>query len=326
MRDTGLSEWCSLVTVPLIVSTYRANKLLTISNGVINSVQLAQPKGVYYKSPWLKITTWNNVWTYREYTSPEITKQVNPDCDVVFIPKRLEETGDIGSREIAGESIAAAKLSCLVTIDDYFSVRPIWKPKWIDRIVVEDRCHVNGIALDQNFGLGYVTALGTNNKKDGWRTEPVGGCIIDAKSGLVVTNGLRMPHSPRLYQGKLWVCDSMRGELSIIDVKTKKRHPFARFPEFVRGLAFWQGWAIVGLSRIRRTEHDRPGVCGIAAVNLSSAKIEAVLPLDADEIFDVQVLPFNNPVIVDPRSDILDSLLVLPENLNLNKPKRSLAQ
>ncbi|MEG3878979.1 DUF4915 domain-containing protein [Microcoleus sp. herbarium7] len=326
MQTVSPPEWTTLINIPLIVSTYRANKLLTISNGAINSVQLAQPKGVYYKSPWLRITTWNNVWTYREYTSPEITKQVSPDCDVVFIPKRLEETGDIGSREIAGESIAAAKLSCLVTVDDYFSVRPIWKPKWIDRIIAEDRCHVNGIALDQNFGLAYVTALGTSNKKDGWRTEPVGGCIIDAKSGLVITSSLRMPHSPRLYQGKLWVCDSMRGELSVIDVKTKKRHAFVRFPEFVRGLAFWQDWAIVGLSRIRRIENNDIAICGIAAVNLNSGKVEAVLPLDADEIFDVQVLPFKNPVIVDPRSDILDSLLVLPENLNLNKPKRSSMQ
>ena len=321
MNNSSLKEWCNTINVPLIVSTYWGNEVLAIASGKIEKIGFDRPKGIYYKAPWLKIATWGNIWTFREYTDIAFTSQIGGSCDRVFLPRKFEETGNIGSREIAGEFIAASKLSCLVVQDEYYSVLPVWKPKWIDRPVLEDRCHVNGIALDEKGDLAYVTALGTNNRKEGWRqSEPVGGCIIDAKNKTAIVNTLRMPHSPRLYRGLLWVCDSMRGELSVIDVETQKRQPFVKFPEFVRGLAFWQDWAIVGLSRMRYTKRGwiaGEGRCGLAAVNLNTAKVEAVLNLNASEIFDVQVMPGENPVVVDPRSSVLNSLLVLPEN-NLN--------
>ena len=286
-----------------------------ISNGKIEEISCDRPKGIYYEKPYLKIATWANLWTYREYTTPDVTNQIDLECDAVFVPKKFEETGNIGSRKIAGRWIASSKLSCVVEQDDYFTVFPSWQPKWIDRLIPEDRCHVNGIALDNSGNLAYVTALGTGNKKESWRTDPVEGCIIDVKTKRAIVDNLRMPHSPRLYREQLWVCDSMRGELSVIDSKTKKRRPFVKFPEFVRGLAFWEDWAIVGLSKMRYSKGswikggDR---CGLAAVNSNTANVDAILVLKYDEIFDVQVLPFRNPKIIDPRSSVLDSLLVLP--------------
>jgi uncharacterized protein (TIGR03032 family) len=325
MNNCNLTAWCEVVSTHLIVSTYWNNQIIVITNGKLVKVGFDRPKGIYYRSPELKIATWANVWTYREYTDPNIIRQIDPNCDAVFIPKKFEETGNIGSREIAGDFIAASKLSCLVKQDDRYSVLPTWKPKWIDSIVAEDRCHVNGIALSSNGEPAYVTALGTGNKKESWRSEPVAGCIIDIKTGRAIVDNLRMPHSPRLYGNHLWVCDSLRGELSIIDVKTRKRYPFVKFPEFVRGLAFWNEWAIVGLSKMRYSKGNwgaSLGRCGLAAVNLNTAKVEAVLDLPANEIFDVQVLPFKNPVIVDPRSPILDSLLILPTNDRLDIKKQ----
>lgn len=315
MDIVSLPEWNALIKASLVVSTYWGNDVLTITNGNAEKIASDRPKGIYYQKPYLKIATWGNLWTFREYTQPHITRQVDPDCDAIFVPKRFEETGNIGSREIAGNFIASSKLSCVVQLDDAFTVSPVWKPHWITDVVAEDRCHVNGIALDENGNLKYVTALGTGNKKESWRIEPVKGCVIDVKSGRAIVDNLRMPHSPRIYQNQLWVCDSMRGELSIIDVKSKKRYPFVRLDAFVRGLAFWEDWAIVGLSKMRYakgswiTAGDR---CGLAAVNLKTANIDAVLTLKYDEIFDVQILPFKNPKIIDPRSTILDSLLVLP--------------
>lgn len=315
MNIVSLSEWNTIIKTPLIVSTYWSNHVLTIANGNAEKIVLDRPKGIYYKKPYLKIATWGNLWTFREYTETHVTRQVDPICDAIFIPKKFEETGNIGSREIAGDFIASSKLSCVGRSDDTFTVFPVWRPSWITDVIPEDRCHVNGIALDEYGSLKYVTALGTGDSKESWRTEPVKGCIIDVKSGRVIFDNLRMPHSPRIYKNQLWVCDSMRGELSIIDVKTKKRRPFVRLNAFVRGLVFWEDWAIVGLSKMRYTKGswinagDR---CGLAAVNLNTANIDAVLELKYDEIFDVQILPFKNPKIIDPRSTVLDSLLVLP--------------
>lgn len=323
MNIVSLSEWGTVIEAPIIVSTYWSNDVLTIANGNTETIKLDRPKGIYYQKPYLKIATWGNLWTFREYAEPHITRKVDPNCDAIFVPKKFEETGNIGSREIAGEFIASSKLSCVGRLDDAFTVFPIWKPAWITDFVPEDRCHVNGIALDEKGNLKYVTALGTGNGKESWRTEPVKGCVIDVKSGRAIVDNLRMPHSPRIYRDRLWVCDSMRGELSIIDVAAKKRRPFVRFPDFVRGLAFWEDWAIVGLSKMRYSKgfwvkgsdplrglHQR---CGLAAVNLNTANIDAILEFKYDEIFDVQVLPFKNPKILDPRSTVLDSLLILPK-------------
>jgi uncharacterized protein (TIGR03032 family) len=324
MSITTLINWNTTIPIALIVSTYWNNEVFVLRSAGINKITFDRPKGIYYSSQELKIATWANVWNYREYTNPSITHQIDPTCDAVFIPKKFEETGNIGSREIAGNFIAASKLSCLVVPDDRYSVLPTWKPKWIDCIVAEDRCHINGIALSGNGEPAYVTALGTGNKKESWRLEPVEGCIIDVKTGRAIVDNLRMPHSPRLYGDRLWVCDSMRGELSTIDIKTRKRYPFIKFPEFVRGLAFWNQWAIVGLSKMRYSKGKWKacsGWCGLAAVNLNTARIEAVLELPANEIFDVQILPFKNPVVVDPRSPVLDSLLILPTNDKLNSKK-----
>jgi len=315
MEIVLLPEWNTIIETPLIVSTYWSNQILTIANGKVETITCDRPKGIYYQAPYLRIATWANLWTFRECTQKHITRQIDSGCDAIFVPKSCEETGNIGSREIARKWIASSKLSCLATLDDCFTVLPTWRPKWIDSIVAEDRCHVNGIALGTDGKPKYVTALGTGNSKESWRTDPVQGCIIDVESGRAIVKNLRMPHSPRIYGDRLWVCDSMRGELSVVDTKTKKRHPFVKFPEFVRGLAFWKDWAIVGLSKMRYNKGtwikggDR---CGLAAVNLNTANVDAVLELEYNEIFDVQVLPFNNPKIIDPRSTTLDSLLILP--------------
>lgn len=315
MDIVSLPEWNTVIKTPVVISTYWGNDVLTIANSNTEAIVFDRPKGIYYQKPYLKIATWGNLWTFRGYTQPHITRQINPDCDVIFVPKKFEETGNIGSREVTGNFIAASRLSCIVQADDVFTVSPIWRPNWITDVVPEDRCHVNGIALDENGHLKYVTALGTGNSKESWRTEPVQGCIIDVKSGRAIVNNLRMPHSPRIYRDRLWVCDSMRGELSVIDVTAKKRRPFVRLDAFVRGLAFWEDWAIVGLSKMRYSKEswskagDR---CGLAAVNLNTANVDVILELKYDEIFDVQVLPFKSPKILDPRSTILDSLLILP--------------
>jgi len=57
-----------------------------------------------------------------------------------------------------------------------------------------------------------VTALGETDTENGWREhKATGGCLVHVPSGEVVLRGLSMPHSPRLYQGQLYLLDSGRG-------------------------------------------------------------------------------------------------------------------
>ncbi|MEI4927423.1 DUF4915 domain-containing protein, partial [Klebsiella pneumoniae] len=62
-----------------------------------------------------------------------------------------------------------------------------------------------------------------------------------------------MPHSPRVYGGRLWLLDSGRGQLGTVDPTTGQTHVVERFPGYARGLAFLGNYAFVGLSKIRET-------------------------------------------------------------------------
>jgi uncharacterized protein (TIGR03032 family) len=59
----------------------------------------------------------------------------------------------------------------------------------------------------------YVTAISQSDVIDGWRERRRdGGCVIDIKTNEIIAKGLSMPHSPRWYQGKLWLLKSGEGE------------------------------------------------------------------------------------------------------------------
>ena len=93
----------------------------------------------------------------------------------------------------------------------------------------------------------YVTALGETDTPAGWRANKArGGILMDVDSGEVLARGLSMPHSPRWYAGRLWVCESGSGTLGFVDLNTGKYEPVAAVPGFTRGLDF------AGQSRLRR--------------------------------------------------------------------------
>ena len=61
-----------------------------------------------------------------------------------------------------------------------------------------------------------------------------------------------MPHSPRLYDGKLWLLNSGTGEFGTVDPADGTFTPVCFCPGYARGLAFIGRYAVIGLSRPRR--------------------------------------------------------------------------
>lgn len=78
-----------------------------------------------------------------------------------------------------------------------------------------------------------------------------GGCVIDVVSNEIVVSGLSMPHSPRLDRNQLWLLNSGTGYFGTVDVKSGTFTPITFCPGYLRGLAFWSDYAVVGLSKIR---------------------------------------------------------------------------
>jgi len=63
----------------------------------------------------------------------------------------------------------------------------------------------------------YVTAVSKSDAADGWRDRRRdGGVVIDVDSNEIVLDGLSMPHSPQLHDGRLWLLNSGRGEFGYL--------------------------------------------------------------------------------------------------------------
>src|SRR5262249_58151377 len=93
---------------------------------------------------------------------------------------------------------------------------------------------------------------GETDVDGGWRPNKArGGCLIDVESNEIIARGLSMPHSPRWYDGRLWILESGAGNLSLVDLATGKLETVAQLPGFTRGLDFYGPLAFVGLSKVR---------------------------------------------------------------------------
>ena len=111
-----------------------------------------------------------------------------------------------------------------------------------------------------------------------------------------------MPHSPRIHAGRVWMLHSGAGQLVLIDPANGMTQTVTELPGYTRGLALYERFAFVGLSKIRETstfggmpiaERRKELKCGVGVVDLSTGRLAAHLEFvtGVEEIFDVQVVP-----------------------------------
>lgn len=231
--------------------------------------------------------------------------QKKPDTyDSLYFPIALNKTDFIDTHDLffTNQGLVAVNTaySCLVKIDGTFSFQPVWKPEFITELEAGDRCHLNGMAVDEAGDVRYVTAFGQTDKAEGWRTNKLqGGVVIDVQTNEIVIDGLGMPHSPRLYRDRLYVLCSATEELLEIDVESKTKRSIAKIDGFIRGLSFKGGYAFIGTSKLRKshTFGDLPIAnkkinAGVYVVNLKTGEKagEILYEDDLQEIYDVHVL------------------------------------
>jgi uncharacterized protein (TIGR03032 family) len=148
----------------------------------------------------------------------------------------------------------ATGFGCIGTLAVRSSFTPLWRPPFLSKLAAEDRCHFNGMALDGGRPR-FATMVSTSDVVDGWRDQRRdGGVVVGIPDGRVITRGLSMPHSPRLYNGRLWLHNSGTGQFGSIDPDGGAFEPLTFCPGYLRGLALTGDHAVMGLSRPR---HDR---------------------------------------------------------------------
>jgi uncharacterized protein (TIGR03032 family) len=309
-------DWLNSLGASLSFSTYQAGKLFFLGvkpDGKLSIFERTFPRcmGLGVSSDGRSLLVATEFQIHRLDNIMPLGSAQEDGIDATFAPHQSWITGDVDVHDIgfdvAGRPVFVNTLfNCIATVSEGYSFKPLWRPPFISRLAAEDRCHLNGMAL-VNGAPAYVTAVSRSDSADGWRDRRMsGGIVIDVASGETVASGLSMPHSPRVFEGKLWLLNSGTGEFGWVDPASGKFEPVAFVPGFARGLCFIGNYAVIGLSLARddRTFNglsldaalvakDADPRCGLAVIDLTSGdmvhwvRIEGVVR----ELFDVVVLP-----------------------------------
>lgn len=319
--------------ISLVVSTYQAGKLIFVrpEENSLNThfAGFNKPMGVAVAPGRMSVGTAVEVWELRD--NPAVAPKIEPTntFDSFYMPRQMHITGDIDIHEMAYDSdgelwLVNTRFGCLCNLDIHHSFVPRWYPPFIDRLLPEDRCHLNGLGM-RDGRPRYVTALGKTNTLNGWRENKVdGGILMDIKNNEIILEGLSMPHSPRWYKNQLWVLESGKGTLSRVNAHTKEAETIVELPGFTRGLDFYGPLAFVGLSQVRETavfsgipitETAKERICGVWVVNIETKETIAFLRFEeaVQEIFAVQVLPSKQPHVFDWGEERIKNSYTLPE-------------
>jgi uncharacterized protein (TIGR03032 family) len=327
-------EWMAEQGVSLSFTTYQTGKLFLIGlqpDGQLSIFERTfnRAMGLYATEQTLYLSSLFQLWRFENALEPGQDYQ---GYDRLYVPQIGYTTGDLDIHDMALNAenqiiFVNTLFGCLATVSATHSFVPLWKPPFLSKLAAEDRCHLNGLAM-QAGQPHYVTAVSQSDVADGWRDRRQnGGCVIDVPQNQVIVTGLSMPHSPRYYQNKLWLLNSGTGDLGTVDLQQGKFEPVVFCPGYLRGLAFWGDYAIAGISRPRQNKtfsglaldqnlksKDAEARSGLLVINLKSGDIVHWLRVEGmvEELYDVAVLPgVRRPMAIGFVSDEIRRMITV---------------
>lgn len=284
----------------LVFSTYQAGKVIFIRATSPETIEqhaldFPRPMGLAVSDQRIAVATREEV----------VVLTNTPAAEDTYVQEKTYFSGEVDTHDLAwgkdGLWAINTLLSSMALTDEHSDFESQWRPSFISDMAPEDRCHLNSMAMVDGQPE-YVTAFGKVDTFEGWRENKVsGGIVMDVSSGEIVVEGLPMPHSPRVYDGKLYLLLSGTGELVCAEPETGGYEVVAQLPGFVRGMARCGDYLFVGLSKLRKTSSTFAALpisedalfSGIVVVSLSEGRIVEHLKYETgvEEIYDVQVLP-----------------------------------
>jgi len=319
----------------IVVTTYQAGKVAAVGwdgrQVTLLMRQFPKPLGMAIRRQSLALATRNEVLLLNNapLLAGDYLENQPGRYDALYLPRTAYYTGDLNIHDLAyaGDElwVVNTRFSCLCSLSTEHSFIPRWKPPFVSEIVPEDRCHLNGLAVVDDKPK-YATALGQTNAAGGWRpTKATGGLILDVQTGQIIARGLCMPHSPRWYNGRLWVLNSGAGELWQIDPKDGTHTVVCALPGYLRGLGFAGPYALLGLCQIREKhifgglpvqERNKNLLCAVAAIDLRSGNLVGMLEFTSGchELYEVQFLPgVRRPMILNLEKDAARQAFTAPD-------------
>ena len=328
--------WLIEQNISLGFSTYQSGKVLLLGHNAQQQLSVFErtferPMGLWSDGQTLLLSNLYQLYRFNNTLRPGDDAD---GYDRLYAPHVSHITGDLDVHDLAlgadGRPVFVNTLfSCLATVSDKASFKPLWQPSFISALQAEDRCHLNGLAM-RDGQPAFVTAVGPSNVADGWREHRNdGGIVIDVHSGETVLGGLSMPHSPRWHNGRLWLANSGTGEFGSVDLDKGVFEPLVFCPGYIRGVAFYGDYAVLGLSRPRdnktfnglaldaRLERENAHVrSGLVVVDLKTGGMPHALYAEGfiTELYDVVVLPgVKRPSLIGFKNDQVRRVLSIDE-------------
>jgi uncharacterized protein (TIGR03032 family) len=245
----------------------------------------------------------------------------------LWLPRITYYTGQVDLHDVGfgddGIYAINTSFSCICKIDGEFNFTPVWTPPFIKDVAPGDLCHLNGMVV-LNGKPKYVTALGTSNTPQGWKENIInGGVLMDVEKNEILLNHLSMPHSPKMYNNELYLLMSASGEFIKVNLETKSYETLKKFDGFCRGLSFYQDFAFIGFSKLRKNSStfaklsfsDKANFSGIKIIHMpTNAEVgEIIYETSVDEIYEVIVLEnMVRPNILNTHDEIHKYSLAIP--------------
>jgi uncharacterized protein (TIGR03032 family) len=328
--------WLAEQQVSLAFTTYQTGKLFLLGRHPEGRLAVFErtfnrAMGLWADGQTIWLGTQYQVWRFENLLRPG---ELHQGHDRLYVPKVGHTTGDLDIHDIAIDQdgrpvFVATKFGCIATLSLRSSFTPLWRPAFLSKLAAEDRCHLNGLALADGHPR-FVTAVSQSDVVDGWRDRRSdGGVVLEVPSSRVVASGLSMPHSPRLYRGRLWLHNSGAGQFGSVDPGGGPFEPLTFCPGYLRGLAFVGDYAVVGLSQPRHdktfgglaldielAKRDADARCGLLIIDLRSGDVAHWVRVEGmvRELYDVAVLPGAlRPMALGFKSDEIQRIIAIGE-------------
>ena len=297
----------SQLGVSLLVSTYQAGKVVAVGVAqgelTLSYHNFERAMGLAVKPGCVAVGARAQVWFLR--AAPDLAARVEPAGrhDACFLTRSAHFTGEIQAHELAWARSRGQGSG--VRSQEEEAKDELW-------------------VVNTAFGC-LCTLDGQHSFVPRWRpNKAASGCLIDVASGQTVARGFAMPHSPRVHRGRVWMLHSGAGRLVLVDPASGKADTVTELPGYTRGLALYDRFAFVGLSKIRETATfggmpiaaRRPELkCGVGVVDLGTGRLIGHLEFmtGVEEIFDVQLLPgLRFPEVIGFQKDTVQHTFVIP--------------
>lgn len=329
-----IPEMLNKLRCSIALSTYQAGKLVLISPHPDNEKLISLPRsfqkpmGIAIQGDHMVLSLKDEVITFQNSKELATHYPNKPHTyDNLWVPRMTFYTGQVDMHDIGfgkdGIYAINTSFSCICKIDGNYNFTPIWKPPFIDKIQQGDLCHLNGMVIKDGVPK-YTTALGMTNTPGAWRENIVdGGVLMDVESNEIILDGLAMPHSPKMYNGDLYLLTSANGEFIKVDVQNKTYEVIKKFEGFCRGLSIYKDYAFIGFSKLRKNSStfaklkfsDKANFAGVKIVHIpTKAEVgEIIYQTSVDEIYEVSVLPeMLRPNILNTINELHKFSLAIP--------------